>query len=99
AGEEDCADDQYAAHSGSTLFATVKFRQTAHFLDAADGLADLKRDQFSDDEIPENQRQRERSHSRRDRAKSNVEENVEPADMIAQAMEIEHHLELLTANC
>src|SRR5438445_398507 len=53
-GEEDRADDQHATHGGGALFSTVKFGQTSHFLDAADGLADLERDQFSDDEIPEN---------------------------------------------
>jgi hypothetical protein len=73
------------------LFSSVEFGQASHFFDAADGLADLERDQFSDDEIPENQTQRECSHSRRDRAKSNVKKNIEAPDLIAQAMKIEHH--------
>src|SRR4029077_3626440 len=91
AGEEDGADDQHATHGGGALFSTVQFGQTSYFFDAADGLADFERDQFSDDEIPKNQRQRERGHSCRNRAKSNVKENVETADLITQAMEIEHH--------
>src|SRR5207302_6369615 len=62
AGEEDRADDQNATHGGRALFSSVKFGQASHFFDAADGLADLERDQFSDDEIPENQRQGERGH-------------------------------------
>ena len=91
AGEEDGADDQHATHGGGALFSTVQFGQTSHFLDAANGLADLERDQFSDDEIPKNQGQSERGYSCRNRAKGNVKENVETADLIAQAMEIEHH--------
>src|SRR5205807_5010589 len=90
-GEENRADDQDATHGGGALFSTVKLGQTSHFFDAANGLADLERDQFSDDEIPENQRQAERGHGRCDRAKSNVKKNVEAADLIAQAMKIEHH--------
>src|SRR5438105_6957237 len=91
AGKEDRADYQHATHGGGALFSTVQFGQTSHFLDAADGLADLERDQFSDDEIPKNQRQSERGHGCRDRAKGHVKEDVETADLIAQAMEIEHH--------
>jgi hypothetical protein len=69
----------------------VKLGQASHFFDAADGLADLERDQFSDGEIPENQRQGEGGHGCRDRAKSNVKKNIEAPDLIAQAMKIEHH--------
>src|SRR5438094_389708 len=91
AGEEDGPDDEHATHGGSTLFAAVQFSQTANFLDATDGLADFERDQFANDEIPKNQTEREPRHGRCNGTESDIKENVEPADLIAQAMEKEHH--------
>ena len=63
----------------------------SHFLGAANRLADFERDQFSNDVIPKEQREDERGDRRRNRAKSDVKENVEAADLLAQAMEIIHH--------
>jgi hypothetical protein len=69
----------------------MQFGQTSYLRDAADGLADLERDLFSDDEIPKNQRQGECGYGCRDRAKGNVKKHIQTAQLIAQAMEIEHH--------
>src|SRR5207245_9831549 len=53
--------------------------------------AELERRQSADDEIAEQERNREGSDCRRHRPKRHVEEIVESADLIAEAMKIEHH--------
>src|SRR5215218_4485367 len=63
-----------------------------HFRRSADGLPDFERDQFADDEITRDERDGERGDGRRDRAKGDVSKDVERTDVVAQEMEVIHHV-------
>ena len=69
----------------------MQFRQLAHFRGGSDGLADLERDQFADDVIPEKQRERKSGDGREDGAKGDVVEDVEAFESAGEEMEVIHH--------
>src|SRR3954451_16309599 len=57
----------------------------------ANRLTDLQRDQFSNDEVAEDERDREGADRGRDGAKRRVSEDVETADCVAELVEVIQH--------
>src|SRR6266496_204743 len=55
------------------------------------GLSQLQRGQFLNDEISTGQRDQESCHRRGDGAERDIKENIEPDEAIAQVMEVVHH--------
>ena len=90
-GDHDRADDEHAAHRGRALFAAVQLGQLVHFRRGADRLADLERNQFPNDVVAEQKRDREGGDRREDRAKGDVVEDVEAFELLRQAMQEKHH--------
>jgi hypothetical protein len=98
-GKHDRADDQDPTHGGDARLGAVQFRQSMDFMGRANRLADLERDQFADDEISAEERERERRDRGRDAPEGDVGENVQRSEFVAPEMQIKHHGELLTAAC
>jgi hypothetical protein len=72
----------------------MKLGKAMNFCRAANRLSQLQCSQFSDDEIPENERDQKSRYRRSDGSERDVKENVEPNELIAQSMEVVHHGEV-----
>src|SRR6202011_5406023 len=95
-GNKNSANNHDAAHRRRSLFATVQLRKPMNLGSLANWLAELERRQNANDEIPEQERDHERSDRRGHGAKGDVRENVECADLVAEPVKIVHHTRALS---
>jgi hypothetical protein len=72
----------------------MELGKTMNFCRAANRLSQLQCGQFSDDEIPKNERDQKSRHRRGNGSERDIRENVESDELIAQPMEVVHHGEV-----
>ena len=72
----------------------MQLGQAMNLCRQTNGLSQLQRGQFLNDEISTSQCDQESRHRRRNGAKRDVKENIEPNEVIAQVMEVVHHGEM-----
>src|SRR5207244_2218255 len=89
----DGSDDERATHGWGALFTAMQLGQAMNLCRQTNGLSQLQRGQFLNDEISTSQCDQESRHRRRNGAKRDVKENIEPNEVIAQVMEVVHHWE------
>jgi hypothetical protein len=72
----------------------MKLGKAMNFCRAANRLPKLQCSQFSDDEIPKDERDEKSRYRRGDGSECDVKENVEPNELITQPMKVVHHGEV-----